>query len=154
MKNLSQTDYPEYFNQYISLVKQDDDCVDAMQNSLDNFVNFMEIVPFEKYNFKYQFDKWTVKDIVRHLIDAERVFAYRALRFARFDKTPLSGFEENDYAANVDTTSVNMDDLIQEFILVRKSTIKLFKSFSKKMLDNKGIASGKEIAVLKDVVKI
>ena len=148
MKNLSQTDYPEYFNQYISLVKQDDDCVDAMQNSLDNFVNFMEIVPFEKYNFKYQFDKWTVNDIVRHLIDAERVFAYRALRFARFDKTPLSGFEENDYAANVDTTSVNMDDLIQEFILVRKSTIKLFKSFSKKMLDNKGIASGKEISVL------
>ena len=148
MKKLSKTDYPEYFDQYIDLVKQDDDCVFALQVSLDNLVDFIEIVPFEKYNFKYQFDKWTIKDIVRHIIDAERVFAYRALRFARFDKTPLSGFEENEYATNVDTTTVDMQDLIQEFILVRKSTIKLFESFSEKMLYNKGIASGKEISVL------
>lgn len=148
MMNLSQTDYPEYFNQYISLVNQNLDCISAMRNTLDNFVNFMDVVPFEKYNFKYQFDKWTVKDIVRHLIDAERIFAYRALRFARFDTTPLSGFEENEYATNVDTTTVDMQDLMKEFILVRKSTIKLFESFTEKMLYYKGTASGKEISTL------
>ena len=147
MINLSQTDYPEYFDQYIRLV-QDTDCIIAMQNSLNDFIHFMEIVPFEKYNFKYQFDKWTIKDIVRHIIDAERIFTYRALRFARFDKTPLSGFEENEYAANVVTTTVEMHDLMQEFILVRKSTIKLFESFSEKILYSKGTASGKEISVL------
>ena len=148
MNKLSPTDYPEYFNQYINLVDQDTNCIEALQNSLDNFINFMENVPVEKYNYKYQFDKWTIKDIIQHIIDTERIFAYRALRFARFDQTPLSGFDENQYAQSIDTTAINMQNLLQEFVLVRKSTIKLFEGFSEKMLDNIGNASGKEISVL------
>ncbi|WP_310557497.1 DinB family protein [Flavobacterium sp.] len=147
MKNLSPSDYAEFYSGYISLVPEVH-CVNALKNSMNDFVNFMEMVPFEKYNYKYQVNKWTMKDVVRHIVDAERIFAYRALRIARFDKTPMSGFEENDYAANVDTTLVDINNLIEEFILVRKSTIKLFESFSEKMLSSKGMASGKEITVL------
>jgi uncharacterized damage-inducible protein DinB len=146
MKNLHPTDHAEYFGRYINLVKEDD-CNDALENNMQEFVDFVEVLPFEKYNFKYQIDKWTIKDVLRHIIDTERIFAYRALTFARFDKTLIPGFEENDYAQNVDTTTIAMDDLLQEFILVRKSTIKLFKSFTEKMLSNKGNASGKDISV-------
>ncbi|SFB27857.1 DinB superfamily protein [Flavobacterium swingsii] len=147
MKNLLESDYPAYFGTYINHV-QNDDCIAVMEENLSDFVTFIENISVEKYNYKYQEDKWTIKDIVRHIIDAERIFAYRALRFARFDRTPIPGFEENDYAANVNTTTIEMADLLQEFILVRKSTIKLFESFTEDMLVAKGIASGKEISVL------
>ncbi len=147
MKDLLDTDYPAYFGTYINHV-QNDDCIVAMEENLSDFVTFIENISVEKYNYKYQEDKWTIKDIVRHIIDAERIFAYRALRFARFDRTPIPGFEENDYAANVNTSTIEMTDLLQEFILVRKSTIKLFESFTEEMLAAKGIASGKEISVL------
>lgn len=148
MKNVLSTEYPEYYNQYINLTDPDLNCIEAMHKSMEDLIAFLEIVPFQKYNYKYQPNKWTIKDVIRHIIDTERIFAYRALRFARFDATPLMGFEENDYAKNVDTTNVDMQDLIDEFSLVRKSTIKLFESFTEKMLQNKGTASGKEISVL------
>lgn len=148
MKNLLDSDYPPYFATYINLVLTDD-CIEAMEDTLNDFVTFIENrIPSDKYNYKYQEGKWTIKDIVRHIIDTERIFAYRALCFARFDKTPLPGFEENDYAANINTAKIEMSDLLQEFILVRKSTIKLFESFSEEMLASKGTASGKEISVL------
>ena len=148
MKNLLRTDYPEYYSPYINLINPELNSIDAMKQCLDDLIDFLEIVPFQKYNYKYEPNKWTIKDVIRHIIDTERIFAYRALRFARFDATPLMGFEENDYAKNVDTTNVEMQDLIDEFILVRKSTIKMFESFTQKMLENKGTASGKEISVL------
>ena len=148
MKKIIESNFPNYLVAYISLVPSDN-CIDAMQENLTTFVSFIENnVPLEKSNYKYQEDKWTIKDLIRHIIDAERIFAYRALRFARFDTTPLSGFEENDYVANVATNSVEILDLLEEFILVRKSTIKLFESFSPEMLAAKGIASGNEISVL------
>ncbi|EOG6896026.1 DinB family protein [Flavobacterium psychrophilum] len=147
MKNLLEKDYPAYYGTYINHVKNDD-CVLAMEENLNDFVAFIENISIEKHNYKYQDNKWSIKDIVRHIIDTERIFAYRALRFARFDSTPIAGFEENDYAANVNTTTIEMPDLLQEFILVRKSTIKLFDSFTQEMLVAKGTASGKEISVL------
>jgi uncharacterized damage-inducible protein DinB len=147
MKNLLQSDYPEYFAHYINLV-ENDDVVLAMKLNLSELVSFLEKIPAEKHNFKYQENKWTIKDVVRHIIDTERVFVYRALRFARFDATELAGFDENNYASNVDTTRILMLDLIEELVFLRKSSIKLFESFSDKMLSNKGIASGKQMSVL------
>jgi uncharacterized damage-inducible protein DinB len=147
MKSLLDSDYPAYFGTYINHV-QNDDCIVAMEEYLNDFVTFIENISIEKYNYKYQENKWTIKDIVRHIIDTERIFAYRALRFARFDRTPIPGFEENDYATNVNTSTIEMADLLQEFIMVRKSTIKLFESFTEEMLAAKGVASGKEISVL------
>ncbi len=148
MKNLLETDYPAYFSTYINQV-ENDDCIEALEDNMNDFVNFIEnIVPVEKYEYRYQSEKWSIKEIVQHIIDTERIFAYRALRFARFDKTPLASFEENDYADVSKSDNRDMNDLLQEFLLVRKSTIKMFESFSDEMISSMGIASGKEVKVL------
>jgi DinB superfamily len=92
--------------------------------------------------------KWTVKDIVQHQIDAERIFTYRALRFARNDKTLLHGFEENDYAVTAEATHRDLADLFEEFFWVRETTIRLFKSFTDEMLMRDGVMPSGSITVL------
>jgi hypothetical protein len=147
MKNLQPGEFPDYYMPYINAVKSLD-IVDGLEDNMNDFFNFIEnIVPENKYEFRYQPEKWTIKDIIQHIIDAERIFAYRALRMARFDRTPLAGFEENDYVPVADANRRSMTDLLQEFLMVRKSTICLFDSLSEEMLLSKGIASGKEISV-------
>jgi hypothetical protein len=87
--------------------------------------------------------KWAIKDIIQHLIDTERIFAYRALRFARNDKTLLPGFEQNDYAVTAEASHRELKDLLEEYFAVRDTTIQLFKSFTDKMLTREGqTASG------------
>ncbi|TGD59611.1 DinB family protein [Flavobacterium humi] len=147
MKNLLETDYAPYYSLYIDQVEEED-CIEALEENMTDFVQFIEDIPSEKHEYRYQPEKWSIKEIVQHIIDAERIFAYRALRFARFDKTPVPGFEENDYVPVSESDKREMSDLLQEFLLVRKSTIKLFESFSEGMLSNKGTASGHEIKVL------
>lgn len=146
MKNLQTNEYPEYFGTYINKVEIDN-VVEALEENLDNFSNFIEnLVPDSKYEFRYQPEKWSIKEVVQHIIDTERIFAYRALRIARFDKTPLSGFEENDYVPVSEANNRTMEDLMREFILVRKSTIVLFESLTDNMLKSIGTASGKEVS--------
>jgi hypothetical protein len=148
MKNLLETDYAPYYATYINQV-ENDDCIEALEENMNDFVNFIDnFVPNEKYEYRYQPEKWSIKEIVQHIIDAERIFAYRAIRFARFDKTPLASFEENDYVDVCRANVREMKDLLQEFLLVRKSTIKMFESFSDEMISNKGTASDREIKVL------
>lgn len=91
--------------------------------------------------------KWTVKDIIQHLIDTERIFAYRVLRFARNDKTLLPGFEQNDYAINAEATRRELNDLLEEYIAVRDTTIQLFKSFTNEMLIREGQTASGTITV-------
>ncbi len=92
--------------------------------------------------YRYAPGKWSAREVIMHLIDSERIFAYRALRFARKDSTPLPGFDENAYAAMYSDDNRNMPDLIREMKSVRASTIQLFKSFSKEALNRSGEASG------------
>jgi CO dehydrogenase/acetyl-CoA synthase gamma subunit (corrinoid Fe-S protein) len=92
--------------------------------------------------------KWTVKDILQHIIDTERILAYRALRFARNDKTALNGFEENDFALNTTANKRTVDDLMSEWQTVRKTSKALFQSFDEEMLQRNGLASNNEISVL------
>jgi uncharacterized damage-inducible protein DinB len=93
----------------------------------------------------YAQDKWTVKQMLQHIIDTERIFTYRILRISRGDKTPLPGFEENDYANNAKVDSRTIDDLIREFALVRESSKALISSIDDITLLNEGIASGNPI---------
>lgn len=92
--------------------------------------------------------KWTVRDIMQHLIDCERIFAYRALRFARNDKTQLTGFEENDYAVTAQASRRSLDEILEEFFTVRQTTIQLFKSFTDEMLMREGQMPSGSITVL------
>src|SRR6187401_310355 len=89
---------PEYFHRYINQVEEDD-LMPAFRNQTETFIDFLEQIPPAKIDYRYAEGKWTIKEILQHIIDAERIFAYRALCFARKDATPLPSFEENDYAA-------------------------------------------------------
>ncbi|MES2811221.1 MAG: DinB family protein [Bacteroidota bacterium] len=146
MKNLNPSEYPEYFTPYINEVKCLD-IVEALENNLNDFVSFVKDIPEDKQLYQYLPGKWTIKEIVLHITDAERIFGYRALRFARFDATPLASFEENEYVPISNANNRNMDSLLAEFILVRKATIAMFENFTDEMLLHKGIASNKEISV-------
>ena len=105
-------------------------------------------IPEEKGEYRYASGKWTIKELICHMMDAERIFAYRALRFARNDNTPLEGFEENDYAPEANAQGRTIQQLADEMECLRKSTIDLFMSFTPLMLSRKGTANKTEISVL------
>lgn len=146
MKNLHPDECAEYFFQYINQVKCLD-IVEALEDNLSEMMDFIQEIPESKNKFRYQPEKWSVLEVIQHIIDCERIFAYRALTFARFDKTPLPGFEEDDYVKYSSADHRKMEDLLEEFILVRNATIKLFESFTEEMLLHRGTASNNPISV-------
>ena len=121
--------------------------VEELEISVHRLIKFVQNIPMDKFDYRYAEGKWTIKDILQHLIDAERIFAYRALRFARNDKTKLAGFNENSFVENVVANSRSIMDLLTELAVVRQATLSLFKSFSNEVLMRVGIASDNEISV-------
>lgn len=136
-----------YFERYISQVEEDD-LLPALRRQALTFSSFLESIPEEKRNHRYAVDKWTIKEVLQHLIDTERVFAYRALCFSRKESQPLPGFDENLYADHSGAAQRNWDDLVEEFKVVRRSTDLLFSSFSEEQMNSGGIASGNPNYVL------
>lgn len=140
------TDYGDYYKNYISLVEEDD-LVLALSASVLRSEEFWNSIPEEKGNYRYAEGKWSIKELLQHIIDTERIFSYRALAFARGEKTALPGYDENHYADNCLADSRPLHDMVEELALVRKSTIMLFKSFDESVLDNIGKASGSNLSV-------
>jgi len=138
---------PEWYHGYINKVKEDD-LSSAFIGQTTPFLKFLEELPEAKRNYRYADGKWTVKEVLQHLLDAERIFAYRALRFARQDKTPLPGFNENEYAKNATVANRNWDDMVAEFKSLRQSTELMFTAFNHEELESTGIASDKPVYVL------
>jgi uncharacterized damage-inducible protein DinB len=138
---------PPFYQGYVSLVK-DLDLYVALQRASQQMIGVLATIPEEKGTYRYAEGKWSVKELLCHLMDAEWVFAYRALRFARNDKTPLAGFEEKDYAPQANAHSRSVVELGDEMSRLRASTIDLFKSFSPEMLQRTGIANGTTVSVV------
>jgi uncharacterized damage-inducible protein DinB len=143
---LQDNEYAGYFATYINPVKEQN-LIEELEICLHDFIRFVQSIPMDKFDYSYAEGKWTIKDIIQHLIDAERIFAYRALRISRNDKTPLPGFEENDYVNNTEANSRNIQDLLSELSVVRQSTLALFKSLSQEQLLRIGTASNNKISV-------
>lgn len=131
---------------YISKISGDD-LFKIFDDAYGQMTSLIVSLPDEKLNYRYAEGKWSIKEIIGHLIDTERVMSYRALRFARFDSTPLMGFEENDWAKVSNASARSSNDLTDEFNLVRASTIMLFKSFDEKMISSSGEANKKQMSV-------
>jgi len=132
---------PEYFKRYISLC-QEDDLIDAFNNSeLETTNLFKTFIELEKENYSYQETKWTVKEVLVHIIECERIFAYRALRFSRRDATALMGFDENEYIPNSNTSSREISKILLEYLIVRKSSTLQYQYFTDEMLDFKGTSN-------------
>ena len=138
---------PAFYHNYINQVPQDE-LMDAFRVQGPAFVNFIEAIPTSKHDYRYAEGKWTIKEVLQHIIDAERVFAYRALRFARKDDTPLPGFDENLFAENAKADGRNWDDLVAEFKVLRKSSEHMFAAFDADQLDATGKANNHPVYVM------
>lgn len=144
---LSENEYAPFYKTYINTVKNNVELIDLLKDSINQLITVLTDLPEEKQMYAYSEGKWTIKEIVQHLIDTERILSYRALRFSRNDATPISGFDESWYAENSNGNERSYKDLLKELKLVRKSTIMLFKSFSEEMLLFSGTANDSEITV-------
>lgn len=139
-------EYSKFNATYIQAI-ENVELFEELEISLHSFIKFVQNIPMDKFDYSYAEGKWTIKEIIQHVIDTERIFAYRALRISRNDKTPLPGFEENDYAVNTDAKSRSIQDLLTEFSAVRHSNLLMFKSFSDQQLTRIGTASENTISV-------
>jgi uncharacterized damage-inducible protein DinB len=147
VSEVQSTEYAEFYAGYIGQVSEEYTLMEELEISVHRFIKFVQHLPMDKFDYRYAEGKWTIKDIIQHLIDAERVFAYRALRFARRDQTPLPGFEEDDYVAAAKGNARGLQDLLTEFLIVRQSTMALFKTFDAATLQQMGMASGRPMSV-------
>ena len=138
--------YPSFFSTYISLVETEELPV-ILKKQATEAAGFFNSVPKDKWLYKYAENKWTVKDVLQHITDTERVFSFRALAFSRKDPNTFPSFNENEYAKNSNASNRRPEDLIEEFLAVRKSTQLLFDGFSDEQLSNIGKASSKEMSV-------
>jgi hypothetical protein len=137
---------PSFYKAYIKLVEETD-LVQALRLSSYRSLELLHSIPEKKWDFRYAPDKWSVRELWCHVIDAERIFAYRALTFARNDKTELPGFDENQYVPESNAGARSLKKIADEYLHVRMSSIDLFESFSGEMLARKGKANKNEISV-------
>jgi uncharacterized damage-inducible protein DinB len=138
--------YPDYFYNYIKLV-ENENLGDALKNQIPEIQSFFSSIDEEKRDYKYAEGKWTIKEVLQHIIDTERIFAYRALAFARKDVNTLPSFDENSYAKNSNADKRNWNELTEELMAVRKTTDFLFNCFSEEQLNTVGKASNYEMSV-------
>ena len=143
LHELSTAEYAARHQQYIQAVHSDYTLVEELEISLHRFIKFVQNIPLDKFDYRYADGKWTIKEIIQHLMDAERIFAYRALRFARNDKTELPGYDENAFAFHINplANTRKLPEMLTEFTLIRQSSIALFQSLTADELKRGGIAS-------------
>jgi uncharacterized damage-inducible protein DinB len=140
-------EYAPYTIIYIGLLPDDGLILRHLKNNLAATRDFILSLPAEKLAHRYAEGKWTIKEILAHVVDDERIYAYRALRFARNDKTELPGFEQDEYARYSGANEREVRDILDELTTVRKATISLFNSFDERALLRSGVASGNPMSV-------
>ncbi|HKX26372.1 MAG TPA: DinB family protein [Blastocatellia bacterium] len=139
-------EYVQYYGKYVSLVPGDN-IVNLLGQQIEETMAFLRSLDEAQGDLRYAPGKWNVKEVIGHMIDVERIFAYRALRIARDDRTPLAGFEENDYIANSNFKAYPVADITDEFETVRRATLYLFKRLDPEAWLRRGIANENEISV-------
>jgi hypothetical protein len=137
---------PTFYQTYVKHV-QTMSLKEALEFSLAKYEQIVATIPEEKGLYRYADGKWTIKELLVHVLDAERIFGYRALRFARNDKTMLPGFEENDYVPHSAANDRPVKSITKSMQLIRASTNDLFDSFTLEMLKRTGSANNTEISV-------
>ena len=149
LTKISRPDPEEYSSNYAGYIHEvkGDDLIVAMESGSENLLSFISSIPAEKLEYRYQEGKWTIKEIIIHHMDVERIFCYRALRFSRNDSTALSGFDDDDYVAESNASERTLAGILDEYKALRRSTIELFKNITDMMSRRSGIANGKELSV-------
>jgi uncharacterized damage-inducible protein DinB len=140
-------EYAPYAIQYIGLLPDDGRVLDHLRDNFQRTRDLVLSLPEEKLIHRYAEGKWTIKEILLHISDDERIYAYRALRFARSDATELPGFEQDDYTAASNANDRSVESLLRELETVRESTITLFDGLDDAALTRSGIANGNVMSV-------
>jgi len=142
----SKLSYPPHFIRYIQLV-DNENLPNFLEKQERDVVSFFKSIPEDKRLYKYEEGKWSIQEVLQHIIDCERVFHFRALAFSRKDPNTFPSFDENNYSKYSNANNKNWNNLIEEFVAVRKSTEYLFNGFSEEQLDQIGKASNYEMNV-------
>ncbi len=144
---LQKDEYNEFFQNYIDGLSGDDTLESLFYNNQTAVQNILNNLTAEKLKYKYTPEKWSIAEVLQHLLDVERIFQFRALSIARNDKTPLPGFDHNAYVLASEAEKRNLQDFKKDFEVVRKSTIFLFESFTDIMLKCKTPVGGTPTSV-------
>lgn len=140
------SEYADYYGNYIAKVPGTD-VLSVLESQRLQMVQLFAGRSERDGSFRYAPEKWTVKEVLGHINDTERIFTYRALRFARGDRTELPGFEQDDYVRSAGFGARRLADLAEEFGAVRSGSIALFRSFGEEVWDRRGVANEKEVTV-------
>ena len=132
---------------YIDLLPDDDQILEHLRHSLEEIRATILDLPEGKLRYRYADGKWTIKEILVHIMDDERIYSYRALRFARNDPTELPGFEQDDYTPYTGANDRSLDDIFAEYESIRQATLTLFNSFDDAALLRSGTADGHQVTV-------
>src|ERR1035441_8643558 len=139
-------EYAPYYDRYISLVPGND-ILDTLDQRRRQTMLLLSGRDDDDGDFRYAPDKWSAKEVLGHVCDTERIFAYRALRIARADATPLEGFEQDDYVRNGPFAHRPLSDLVEDFIAVRRATLSLLRNLGEAAWSRRGIANKNEVTV-------
>lgn len=132
---------PEFTKKYLATVHEED-FRSGLESSMVELVDWSKTIDKDKEDYAYDKGKWTVKEVVAHINDTERIFQYRSLAFARGDGSSLPGFNQNEYIENAEIKGRSLASLMDEFVSIRKSSMDLFSTMTEKQLRSKGMASG------------
>ena len=139
---LSRDEIGAFYWNYISLNDDSKSLDDLLTSNMEKVLNFFQQLPDEKWEYRYAKDKWTILEVLQHIIDTKRIFQYRALSIARKDQNSLLGYDHNSYVDFSEANSRNPNNLMEEFAAVRNSGLYLFRNFKEDMMKNMGIMNG------------
>ncbi len=141
LSELKENEFNHFYATYLNMVGEES-LLEALATGMDWFEDYTMALTQEQLAFSYATDKWTIAEVLIHIIDTERIFQYRAFRFSRKDKTPLPGFDQDDYVRECDSEKRTKEDILEEFRTVRAATLQLFKAMESSKLRYIGTASG------------
>lgn len=145
MNPLKSDEYPAIYSDYVENVVGP--VMDELHEQIETFPEFIRSIPEAYGDYTYAEGKWTVKEVLCHILDTERIMSYRALRFSRNDMTELAPFEQDEFVVNGRHNERSFNSIIEEFIHLRKANLLLFENFNNTELERKGMASGRLITV-------
>lgn len=145
-RELLETEYHTRYSNYI-LALDETELLEALKNTEAELLAFIVDIPEDRWMYRYAEGKWTLAEVLQHIIDTERIMAYRALRFARNDKTDIPGFEQDDYVPYSGANNRNRNEIMVDFKAARLNSVSLFHTFTNEMLMRSGTVSGNELSV-------
>lgn len=145
-QDLKDTEYNDYFSRYINKVSGNTELISGLEEDKSMVIEFFSSISNDKLNYRYQPGKWTIKEILQHIIDTERIFMYRFLRISRKDTVALAGYDQDIYIEPSGANNKSIEDLLHEFTVTRLYSINLINSISEQDLSNMGTASDSPVS--------